>query len=474
MRTYGTIVLEKDQWKIRAEPHVMMKLKAVCGKLVKHSHNGEVLLSNTPENCHDMVWFLSRYPMDVVDREILENGARLHRDIIERCENLVGGNYTPRHFKLAKPARDYQARAAEVLLSRWQLIVGDDQGLGKSLIAIAAMTDPLLPPVIRIAHTIDSDSRELHKIKDSAGELARIILGRIRSSKEQRFNAGGQFDMLMRQATGISKAPYVADFVRMIVESGEKVIVAGWHREVYALWESRLKDLKPLYYTGTESPNQKENNKQAFLRGDSPVLFMSLRAGVGVEGFQDVCSTVVFGEGDRPIAPRQRRRPGHRLLPDCRGRVRPDRGGRARDQEGAGRGDSQPGCAVDRAAGPRREQHPPSGGIIPGEGGGMNFCGIPVVIDKTLGELITRTRRWKRRGRLPKVRTRVVGRKPAIYWVDSQALGRTMIVVNPEATTLLQKKEPRVKGQLHDWWLEGQVRGLQAMSGLCGPGALLR
>ena len=155
-----------------------------------------------------------------------------------------------------------------------------------------------LPTVIRISHTIDSDSRELHKIKDSAGELARIILGRIGSTNEQRFTAGGQFDMLIRQATGISKAPYVADFVRLLCESGEKVILAGWHRDVYSIWESRLKDLSPVYYTGSESPNQKEASKREFIHGKSQVVLMSLRAGVGVEGFQEACSTVVFGELD--------------------------------------------------------------------------------------------------------------------------------------------------------------------------------
>jgi hypothetical protein len=48
---------------------------------------------------------------------------------------------------------------------------------------------------------------------------------------------------LLRQATGIAKAPFVADFVRLLVESGEKVLLYGWHREVYSIWRDKLKDL---------------------------------------------------------------------------------------------------------------------------------------------------------------------------------------------------------------------------------------
>jgi hypothetical protein len=158
-----------------------------------------------------------------------------------------------------------------------------------------------LPPIIKIPHTIESDAREIERISGSAGELARIILGRIESTKERRFTAGGEFDMLMRQATGIAKAPYVADFVTMLCESGEKVILCGHHRAVYAIWEERLKKagLKVAYYTGTESPLQKEQSKQDFLNPNGAnVLFLALRSGAGIDGFQDVCSTIVFGELD--------------------------------------------------------------------------------------------------------------------------------------------------------------------------------
>lgn len=51
-------------------------------------------------------------------------------------------------------------------------------------------------------------------------------------------------------------------------------------------------------YTGSESPVQKERNKQAFINRESQLLIISLRSGAGVDGWQDVCSVVVHGELD--------------------------------------------------------------------------------------------------------------------------------------------------------------------------------
>jgi len=156
-----------------------------------------------------------------------------------------------------------------------------------------------MPAVSKVIHTVDSDSRELHKIKDSATELAQIILDRAESSSQERYVAAGQFDMLMRQMTGLSKAPYVADFVKILLEAGEKIVLYGWHREVYSIWASRLKDYDPIWYTGSESAVKKDAGVQSFITGEAQLLMISLRAGAGLDGLQySGCRTIVFGELD--------------------------------------------------------------------------------------------------------------------------------------------------------------------------------
>lgn len=155
-----------------------------------------------------------------------------------------------------------------------------------------------LPPVIKLHHFVDCDKRYLDRIKGSAIELAKIILSNQQLYSQERFGATQEFNTLMRQATGIAKAPYVAEFVKMLLESGEKVILFGWHREVYSIWMDALKDYKPRLYTGTESAKQKDAAKEAFISGDCQVLIISLRSGAGLDGLQSVCSTVVKGELD--------------------------------------------------------------------------------------------------------------------------------------------------------------------------------
>ena len=140
--------------------------------------------------------------------------------------------------------------------------------------------------------------RALVNLQGDAMALARVILARNENYRGEKMQASGQFDQLVRQATGIAKAPFVAEFVRLLVESGQQVVLFGWHREVYGIWQERLADLAPALYTGTESPKQKQAAKEAFLKGDAKVLLMSLRAGAGLDGLQDCCATVVFGELD--------------------------------------------------------------------------------------------------------------------------------------------------------------------------------
>lgn len=155
-----------------------------------------------------------------------------------------------------------------------------------------------LPPLSKIPQYVESDAEVLDRIRGSASELARIILANNEEHRGQKMQATEEFNVLMRQTTGIAKAPFVAEFVRLLIENGEKVVLYGWHREVYSIWMEALKEFNPCLYTGTETITQKESAKNAFVNGDCQVLIISLRAGAGLDGLQFVSKTVVFGELD--------------------------------------------------------------------------------------------------------------------------------------------------------------------------------
>lgn len=152
-----------------------------------------------------------------------------------------------------------------------------------------------LPKVSRVVEEIDHDTKAVASIEELAHALA---IKATRGTFLERGKAVRELDLLARLTTGVAKAATVAKFVRMIVETGEPVVLWGWHRDVYDIWMRDLADLNPVMYTGSETAKQKDDAKAAFMRGDSNILIMSLRSGAGADGLQHRCSTGVFGELD--------------------------------------------------------------------------------------------------------------------------------------------------------------------------------
>jgi len=155
-----------------------------------------------------------------------------------------------------------------------------------------------LPGLVKIPHYIDADLSAMNSVSRSCEELARLILKQGESRRGEKMLASEEFDSRLRQITGIAKAPFVADFVRLLIEQGETVVLYGWHRSVYEIWLDKLKDFEPAMFTGTESANKKEESKQRFVKGKTPLFIISNRAGAGLDGLQHVCRTVVSGEPD--------------------------------------------------------------------------------------------------------------------------------------------------------------------------------
>jgi SNF2 family DNA or RNA helicase len=155
-----------------------------------------------------------------------------------------------------------------------------------------------LPPLTKIPQVIDSDTEPLEELEASASQLAKIILSSVELEQGDRMRASGELDWKLRHATGVAKAPHVADFVRLLIDNGERVVVYAWHRTVYEILNERLKEFEPANYTGEETEAQKNTSFKRFTDGSTPILLISLRAGQGVDGFQHGCRTVVFAELD--------------------------------------------------------------------------------------------------------------------------------------------------------------------------------
>ena len=154
-----------------------------------------------------------------------------------------------------------------------------------------------LPAIETIEQFVPSDQETLDRLSGNAIEMARLILSQ-EASNAQKWASARELDWRLRQVTGIAKAPFVADFVKLLLSSEEKIILFGWHRAVYQVWLERLADYDPVMYTGSESAAAKTQAVQQFIESDARVLIMSLRSGAGIDGLQAVASTLVFGELD--------------------------------------------------------------------------------------------------------------------------------------------------------------------------------
>jgi SNF2 family DNA or RNA helicase len=464
MRTFGKLTYTELGWTIeQIEPHAALKLKALFSRVPKHKAP-PYPLGHTDETANDLEWFISRYPLSIspIGHERLQQQAQRYRGTVAEVEHLLSASYVPRTFKINGELREYQTRGTELFLKVRRLLIGDQVGLGKTVEAIAAFTEPStlpalvvvqahlprqwceqvtrflgarthvlkgtkpytlppadiyvttysrlagwvnvfdqglfkavvfdecqelrrsesqkhqaaavlskraeyvlglsatpiynygdeifnvfsiikpgalgaeedfkrewcgytrevanpkalgsylreqhmflrrtradvqreLPPVNKVVHTVGHDEAAVENVLQVARQLAvRATTG----SFTERGEAARELDVMMRMITGVSKAKFVAEYVRILLENDEPVLLVGWHRDVYEIWLRELEAFKPAMYTGSESATQKEAARADFIAGRTNLLIMSLRSGVGLDGLQHRCRHVVFGELD--------------------------------------------------------------------------------------------------------------------------------------------------------------------------------
>jgi hypothetical protein len=186
-----------------------------------------------------------------------------------------------------------------------RIVVTDPKALGDHLRAEGLMVGhtredvgrPIPKPRV-LVQKVDADPAEYQRLSGNAVDLARFVLNRM-NNQSKRWHSAGELERRLRQATGIAKAPFVAAFTRLLLESGtDRLLLWGWHRAVYDIWNDLLSGYHPAMYTGTETAAQKRKAVRRFLDGDSRILIMSLRSGAGLDGLQMGCNTCVFGEID--------------------------------------------------------------------------------------------------------------------------------------------------------------------------------
>ena len=152
-----------------------------------------------------------------------------------------------------------------------------------------------LPPKRRLVQQIDADDKVYRELMRPVIEM----LGSLRAlhpEAKERAMLEEQVGRGERQATGVAKAPFVAAFVRALLDSGEKVLLFAHHHAVMDIYKKELASYHPAFITGRETTKQKDEAVARFMEGRTNLCAISLRAASGLNLQRASC--VVFGELD--------------------------------------------------------------------------------------------------------------------------------------------------------------------------------
>lgn len=153
-----------------------------------------------------------------------------------------------------------------------------------------------LPPKRRLVTAVDSDDALYRKLMLPVSEKLLQLKHDDTLSASQRALLSMEVEQGERQATGMAKAPYVVQFVRALLDGGEKVLLFAHHHQVMDFYRRELRAFSPAFITGRETGTQKEQSVERFMAGRTDLCCVSLRAAAGLNLQRASC--VVFGELD--------------------------------------------------------------------------------------------------------------------------------------------------------------------------------
>jgi len=154
---------------------------------------------------------------------------------------------------------------------------------------------PDLPKVIRRVQDLEQDDELYEQLIETAKRRADVWLT---SSFTEKGRLAREIEGETRQAAGIAKAKYVAEFVASLIEAGEKPLVYAWHHAVHNILRETLARYEPSFITGKQTQAQKDRAIRKFVNGDNDIVILSLRSASGIDGLQYRATCCVFAELD--------------------------------------------------------------------------------------------------------------------------------------------------------------------------------
>ncbi len=248
-------------------------------------------------------------------QELRRNGSSKYSAaslLSESCENCIGLSGTPIYNNGGEIWNvinildfhflgDWESFSREWCYGYNSAVVAKPELLGEHLRREGIMlrrlkTDVLteLAPKRRLVQEIDWDDKVYRELMLPVAQQLKLLHST--NDPAQRSIIEDAICQRQRQATGVAKAPFVAAFVRALVESGEKVLLMAHHHAVMDIYRDELKNMRPQFITGRETELQKQRATDDFMGGKTDLLCISLRSASGLNLQRATC--VVFGELD--------------------------------------------------------------------------------------------------------------------------------------------------------------------------------
>lgn len=117
------------------------------------------------------------------------------------------------------------------------------------------------------------------------------------TAKGEKESARNKVAHLLQTAYAL-KEKSMLQWIEDFLESGKKLLLFAWHRSVVEVLYDTLKAYNPALIYGGMSTNEREEARKKFIENPKcKVIVANIQAGgVGIDGFQDVCSDVAFAE----------------------------------------------------------------------------------------------------------------------------------------------------------------------------------
>jgi len=102
----------------------------------------------------------------------------------------------------------------------------------------------------------------------------------------------------IRRESGIAKVPLVVQHLQDVLEDKQKAVVFAYHRDVISTLVEGCRAYSPVVLTGATPTDKRQAAIESFKMDPKSRLFIGQieAAGVGIDGLQDVCDTVIFAE----------------------------------------------------------------------------------------------------------------------------------------------------------------------------------